>query len=62
MSQLTKAFSVSKKGFCPAPGAAVGLVLEPEPEHAAESEPVRGTGDFSTPTRTVAERVEGEPP
>ncbi len=62
MSQLTKAFSVNKKGFSPAGGAAVGVVLKPEPEHAAESEPVGGTGDFSTPMRTVAQRVEGEPP
>ena len=64
MSQLTKAFSVNKKGFSPAGGAGVGVgvVLKPEPEHAAESEPVGGTGDFSTPMRTVAQRVEGQPP
>ena len=28
MSQLTKAFSVNKKGSSPAGGAAVGVVLE----------------------------------
>jgi len=44
MSQLAKAFSVDKKGFSPAGGAAVGVVLKPEPEHAAENEPVGGNG------------------
>jgi len=62
MSQLTNLLSVNMNGFSPAGGAAVGVVLKPEPEHAAESESVGATGDFSTPTRTVAKRVEGEPP
>lgn len=62
MSQLTNLFLVGKNGFSPAGGAAVGVVLEPEPEHAADSEPVGGTGDSSTPMRTVAQRIEGEPP
>ena len=62
MSQLTNPFSVNKKGFSPAGAAAVGVVLKPEPEDSAESEPVRATGDFSTLMRTVAHRVEGEPP
>ena len=62
MSQLTKAFSVNKGGSSPAGGAAVGVVLKPEPEHAPESEPVGGTGEFSTLMRAVGQRVEGEPP
>ncbi len=62
MSQLTEAFSVNKRGFSPAGGAAVALVLKPEPEHAADSEPVGRTGDLSTLMRTVARRIEGEPP
>lgn len=60
MSRLTRAFSVNKTGFSPAGGAAVGEV--PAPEHSAESEPVGAIGDSSTPMRTVAQRVEGEPP
>ncbi len=62
MSQLTNPFSVNKKGFGPAAGVAVGVVLKPEPEHAAESGPVGATGYLSTPMRTVAKRVEGQPP
>ena len=62
MSQLTKASLVNKGGFSPAGGAAVALVLKPEPEHGAESEPVGGTGDLSTLMRTVARRIKGEPP
>ena len=58
--QLMKAFSV-KKGLSPA-GPGFGVVLKPEPEHAAESEPVGGTGEFTTRMRCVAQRVEGEPP
>ena len=42
MSQLTKPLAANKKGSSPAPGAIVGLVLKPEPEHAAESEARRG--------------------
>ncbi len=62
MSQLTKASSVNMKGFSPAGGAGVGVVLKSKPEHAAENEPVGGTGDLATPMRAVAQRVEGEPP
>ncbi len=60
MSQLTKAFWVNKTGFSPAGCAAVGVV--PEPELSAVSEPVGATGVLSAPMRTVAQRVEGEPP
>ena len=62
MSQLTEDFSVNEVGFNPAGDAAAALVLKPEPEHAAESEPVGATGGYSTPMRTVVQRVEGEPP
>ncbi len=62
MRQLTKDFSVNKVGFNPAGDAAAALVLKPAPDHPAESEPVGATGVFSTPMRTVAQRVEGEPP
>ena len=62
MNQLTNPFSVNEKGFSPAGGVGVGVVLKPKPEHAAESEPVGGMGDFSTLMRTVAHRVEGQQP
>jgi hypothetical protein len=62
MSQLTKAFSVNKGGSSSAGGAAFGVVLMQEPEHAPESKPIGGTGEFSTLTRAVGQRVEGEPP
>ncbi len=62
MSQPTQDFSVKEKGSSPAGGGAVGVVLKPEPEHAAESEPVGATGDSSTLMRTLAQQVEGESP
>ena len=43
----------------PAGSADIGVVLKPEPEHSAESDPVVGTGDFSILMRAADQRVEG---
>ena len=62
MSRLTMIFPANRRGFRPAGGGALGVVLKPEREHAAESEPVRETCDFSTPMRTVDHRSAGGRP
>ena len=62
MRQPTNPFSADKKRFSPAGGAVVEAVLKPDPEHAAEREPVGGIGDPSTLMRTATRRVQGESP